>query len=76
MVKTARCGWYYRVIEAGEVAQGDTLELVERAHDGWTVMRVFKLLLHKGGDAAELEELAGLERLSADWRGKAAKKLG
>lgn len=74
VVETGRCGWYYRVIEPGMVAGGDTLERVERGHEGWSVARVFRLLLHKGADTRELAEAAGLERLSQDWRGKAQER--
>jgi MOSC domain-containing protein YiiM len=75
VVETARSGWYYRVIEPGAVSEGDALDLVERVHEGWSVARVFKLLLHKGGEAGELAALANLERLSEDWRNKARTRL-
>lgn len=76
VLKTGRCGWYYRVTEPGVVAQGDIFELLERGHDGWSVARVFRLLFSKGSDKGELAELAALPRLSANWRERARKLAG
>lgn len=71
-------GWYYRVLEPGMVAAGDTLELIERALPEWDIERLFGLLI--GGDGADdpaaLRALAGLEVLAAPWRTRAALMLG
>jgi MOSC domain-containing protein YiiM len=74
VVETAKSGWYYRVIEPGMVAEGDALELVERPNDGWSVARVFRAVLHKGADTAELVGIARLETLSQVWRERALEK--
>ncbi len=80
VIKTGRCGGYFRVIEEGEVAPGDVIEQVERADHDWTVERVFKLLIgggHRAKDAkTELKTLAELETLAESWRGRAAKLAG
>jgi MOSC domain-containing protein YiiM len=77
VIKTGRCGGYFRVIEEGEVAPGDRIEQVEQAGHNWTVERVFKLLIgggHRGeGANAELKALADLETLAESWRSRAAK---
>ena len=77
VIKTGRCGGYFRVIEEGEVAPGDRIEQVEQAGHNWTVERVFKLLIgggHRGeGATAALKALAELETLAENWRGRAAK---
>lgn len=74
MVKTGRCGWYYRVIETGSVATGDDLALVDRPYPAWTVARVIDLLIAGGGkrDRASLCGLAMLDVLAAGWRQRAA----
>lgn len=76
VVKTGRSGGYFRVIEEGEVAQGDRVEQVERAQHDWTVERVFKLLIgggHKQANAlAELKALSQLNTLADTWRIRAA----
>lgn len=70
MVKVRRAGWYYRVLEEGEIAAGDTMELLERLHPGWTIARTFGLLVagdHKR-DREGLEALGALEVLAAPWK--------
>jgi MOSC domain-containing protein YiiM len=78
MVRSRRCGWYYRVVEEGAVGAGDLLTLVERPYDGWTVAYVFGLLI--GGDhrrdRAGLEALGTVEALAAPWRQRRAALLG
>ncbi|OCC23214.1 molybdenum cofactor biosysynthesis protein [Croceicoccus estronivorus] len=78
IIQTARSGWYYRVIEPGSVQAGDTLELVERGHEGWSVERVFRLLLpgKPARDGNEIRELAGLSALADVWKARARKLLG
>ncbi len=80
VIKTGRCGGYFRVIEEGEVAPGDRIEQVEQAGHDWTVERVFKLLIGGGhraeGAKAELQALAALETLAESWRSRAAKLAG
>lgn len=70
------CGWYYRVIEEGKAEAGDALELVERVHESWTVAHVFAALYDPNSEAtgAELGEIAALDRLTDQWRDKAAKR--
>ena len=68
-------GWYYQVIEPGEVAAGDAIELIARPHPEWDVERIFGLLIGGDGrdDPAALRALAGLELLAAPWRQRAAR---
>jgi MOSC domain-containing protein YiiM len=73
MVKTRRCGWYYRVIEEGAVAAGDTMSLLDRPHGEWTVNRVIGLLIGGEGksDQAAVRALAMLDVLAENWRARA-----
>lgn len=71
VLRSGRSGWYYRVVEPGVVAGGDTLELTERPHGDWTMSRIFTLMFHKHADKRELAELAGIAALSAEWRRRA-----
>lgn len=69
MVRSRRSGWYYRVIEEGDAAAGDSLELVARPFGDWSVARVFGLLVagdHKR-DRASLEQLGGVTSLAESW---------
>ena len=67
-------GWYYRVLEAGTIAAGDSIKRVARPNPGWTVARLFALIVGGTFTPAELIELAGLEGASAKWRAKAARR--
>jgi MOSC domain-containing protein YiiM len=74
MVATGRTGWYYRVIEEGEVAAGDLLTLVDRPLSHWPVARLFTLLIGGGhrGERIALRELARSEVLAVEWRRRAS----
>ena len=75
IVATGRCGWYFRVIETGEVAAGDTLERVAIGAADWSVARVFLALEAGKASAQDLADLAQLAPLSPALRAKAARKL-
>jgi MOSC domain-containing protein YiiM len=75
IVTTARCGWYFRVLEPGEVGPGDMLERVALGDSRWNVARAF-LALHAGKASREdLAELAELAPLSRELREKSAVRL-
>lgn len=71
------CGWYYRVLEEGEAAPGDILMREEIGQRSWTVARLFAALYDPahGANREAFEEIAGLDRLCENWRGKAHTKL-
>jgi MOSC domain-containing protein YiiM len=73
IVRTARCGVYFRVIREGEVEAGATMTLLERPLPDWTVERLFRLLIG-GGHKAEpdgVRTLAGMAVLAEAWRDRA-----
>jgi MOSC domain-containing protein YiiM len=72
IVKSGRCGWYFRVLETGEVAAGDTLERVATGAAEWSVARVFRALVAGKATPEELAELADLEPLTPRLRARAA----
>ena len=75
IVKTARCGWYFRVLEIGETQAGDALERVEPGVENWDIARA-SLALHAGkGSPEDYAELAAMECLSAKERARAKAKL-
>jgi MOSC domain-containing protein YiiM len=75
IVETGRCGWYFRVLETGEVEAGDRLERIERGDASWSVARTFTALIQGKASAGELEELSHLPRLSPQIRARAIKRL-
>ncbi len=64
----AFCGFYFRVLQAGDVGRGDSFELVERPHGDMTVERMMRIRLGAEIRPGEIERLAGAEELSASWR--------
>jgi len=77
VVTSRRSGWYYRVIEEGNVAADDTLELLDRPHADWSVTRVFGLLIagdHKR-DRHGLEALGNITALAEPWKRRRAALL-
>ena len=76
IVRTGRCGWYFRVLEAGEVAAGDLMERVALGEAAWSVARVFNALVAGKATREELAELAELATLTPRLREKAAARLG
>lgn len=75
--ETRRTGWYYRVLDAGIIGPGDTIELMERQFPQWTLARLLSAFYDKNRclDRRELEEIAALEPLSQSWRKVAIARL-
>lgn len=76
IIQTGRCGWYFRVIEPGEVAAGDALERVALGATEWSVARAFRALAAGKATKAEYAVLAALAPLSPKLRQRAAEKSG
>jgi MOSC domain-containing protein YiiM len=74
VIRTGLCGWYFRVIETGEVAAGDSLERIAIGAADWSVARVFRALTAGRATPGELAQLAELPTLSPYLRAKAAAK--
>jgi MOSC domain-containing protein YiiM len=77
IVKTGRCGIYFRVIREGEAQAGTRMDLLDRPLPDWPIERVFRLLIG-GGHKREPEAvraLAGIGVLAESWRER-ARKLG
>lgn len=73
IVKTARCGLYFRVIREGEAQAGDVMTLLERPYPAISIERLFRLLIageHKT-DLATVRTLASMPVLAEAWRNRA-----
>ncbi len=66
--KTLRTGWYYRVLEEGEVATGDKITLIDRASDAHSVKTVTEAYFNPRLDPDTARELAEIETLFSGWR--------
>jgi len=72
---TRRTGWYYRVLEAGEIGAGDTIERLARPHAQWSIERLLRVFYVERDDRQALEQMARLDTLSPSWRKTAARRL-
>lgn len=68
VIKTARCGWYLRVLQTGKIEPGLSCTLIHRVNPTWTIKRAHQTRYAKSVDPAERLELASLEQLSAAWK--------
>lgn len=78
IVKTARCGLYFRVIQEGEAEAGTVMTLLDRPLPEWSVERIFRLLIggaHKR-DQKAVRALAGMPTLAEAWRKRAVQLSG
>ena len=63
-----RTGFYFRVLQEGEVGAGDTLELVSRDDNNITVADITQLYVGKEDNLELLHRAAQLEALPKSWR--------
>lgn len=73
---SGRTGWYYRVLEEGIVSPDDSLKLVERTNEYWTIHRVWHHFFVDTMNAGALRQIAELPALAQKWQDHAAKRLG
>ncbi len=75
VIRTGRSGWYFRVMQEGEVQAGDTLKLTERPFAHFTVSRATFIKHHPRDNAAETLSLAACPALAGLWRAGLLKRL-
>jgi ferredoxin-NADP reductase/MOSC domain-containing protein YiiM len=68
LVSHGRPGFYFRVLEEGDVGTGDEIVLVMQGPEGMTVAEVDALLYKPGHPADRLERALRIPALSAGWR--------
>jgi MOSC domain-containing protein YiiM len=76
IIETGRSGWYFRVLETGEVQAGDAIERVTVGEADWSVQRAFMALVAGKASRDDLAELAAMPTLSPKLRERARAKLG
>lgn len=73
--KSLRTGWYYRVLQPGDVSQGDTLTLDQRPNPDWPLSRILTMLYETTLENAALADMAELKQLSPNLRNIAKQRL-
>lgn len=71
---SGRCGWFYRVLEAGTLRVGDCIELLERPAGSLSIAAAMQAV-YGNGSREQLQCLAGCTALAANWRDKARRRL-
>ncbi len=72
---SGRTGWYYRVLQSGEVSPDAQLQRIERAAPAWTIRRIWQVFYVDTLNRAELAELAEMPQLAEGWRRHARRRL-
>lgn len=68
LTSSGRPGFYFRVLEEGEVGAGDSIELIERGSERMTIKEVNSLLYSSRHPRERLEQAVRIPALSAGWR--------
>ncbi|MCX7060827.1 MAG: MOSC domain-containing protein [Gammaproteobacteria bacterium] len=68
-------GWYYRVIETGDVELGDAIELIDRAADAPTLAAFWALIHQHRPDLAALQRLRDTPGLAVNWQHKLDQRI-
>jgi ferredoxin-NADP reductase/MOSC domain-containing protein YiiM len=69
LVAHGRPGFYFRVLEEGEVTSGDEIVRVASGPEGMSVFEINQLLYGPGHPPSELERALRIKALSPGWRG-------
>ncbi|MBD1555675.1 MOSC domain-containing protein [Vibrio sp. S9_S30] len=64
---TMRTGWYFRVLEEGDIGAGDAIYLIERPYPDWSLARVMGLIYRGVLDEHELKAVLDIP-LVYSWR--------
>jgi MOSC domain-containing protein YiiM len=67
-VRTGRTGWYLRVLHAATVPVSGPIQVVERHPAGISVLLAHRASLPGALDRTEVEAVARVDALAADWR--------
>lgn len=68
VIKTGYTGWYFRVLQEGNVTVGVAVERIERPHPEWTVRAANDVMHHRRDDLEATRALAACPALSTSWR--------
>ena len=73
--QTSKTGWYFRVIQEGEVQAGDKFSLSERNNPSWSITRANQLMYTPGQSKDNIVSILECEQLSSSWTNTFKKRL-
>lgn len=68
MVRSGRAGWYYRVIEPGEISPGAPVYLDERSNSDFSFGRLLEIISRGNATRSELERMQNMQGLATYWK--------
>ena len=74
-LESGRIGFYFRVLQEGEVGAGDAIELVHREPNAMTVREVSNLLFFDKSNLNGSEQALSIPALSHGWKGSFEQRL-
>jgi MOSC domain-containing protein YiiM len=75
LIRTGRAGWYYRVLEPGEMRAGDPIRLEHRPNPDFRFSRLVEVISHGDPTRDELERLKDMPGLATHWQERARRWL-
>ncbi len=72
--QTLRTGWYFRVLEEGNIGAGDDIILRDREYPEWSLSRIMKTIYEGSLDRVLLEEMLELPLVDS-WHKLVAKRI-
>lgn len=70
-----KTGWYYRVLEEGDISPEACFRLMERPNPDWTLARLLRCFYETPLDRGALKEASALKALSPSWKNVLQKRL-
>ena len=74
-LQSGRTGFYFAVLQEGEVGTGDDLELIRRDEHGITVADITRLYVRDKDDLQSLQRAVQVTALPESWRGYFGKRI-
>jgi MOSC domain-containing protein YiiM len=71
MIQNFQSGWYYRVLEPGELGAGDAVILHHRPNPDFPFSRLVEIVYRKQGSRSDLGRMTELDGLASQWRDRA-----
>ena len=68
VIRHNRGGWYFRILQEGDVEAGMSVELSDRPYPQWTIAHAMDVYYHGKDDLDAIGSLASLPPLSQQWR--------
>ncbi len=65
---TSKTGWYFRVLQEGQVESKNKFKLIERTNPDWSIQRANQLMYSANKDQTDILSILECKELSASWQ--------